>query len=139
MGALTVRARSHRAAWAWVAIALTPIVLGAGYGLMRLTDGQWPEARLVASVVAAVIVLIPPTAAVVIGFMDGDRISGRVALAVASALLACVGFALMIYVESRVALVMAAYAYAVAMVAVLSLAQAAARRRAPRRTTSPLA
>ncbi|MFM7213080.1 MAG: hypothetical protein ACKOYQ_13980, partial [Actinomycetota bacterium] len=93
----------HRAAWAWVAIVLTPIVLGAAYALMRWTDGQFEEARLVASVIAAVIALIPPTAAVVIGFLEGERVSGRVALAV------------------------------------LSLAQAAARRRAPRRPTSPLA
>ncbi|MFM9049791.1 MAG: hypothetical protein ACKOMX_07070 [Actinomycetota bacterium] len=84
-------------------LALTPVAMGVAYAPMRWTDGQFAEARLVASVIAAVIALIPPTAAVVIGFLEGERVSGRVALAV------------------------------------LSLAQAAARRRAPRRTTSPLA
>lgn len=136
MGGVVDRRDTARVAWAWVAVGLTPVGCATAWALLAGVDGQFPEARLVGSVVAAVIALIAPTAAVLLGFLSGDRASGRVALGLGSALLVCVGFALVSYVQSAVALAMATYSYAVAMVAVLAFAQAAARRRGPARTTS---
>lgn len=126
-------------AWAWACVALTPVGCAAAWALLTGVDGQFPEARMVGGIVASVIALMAPTAAVILGFLSGDRPSGRVALALGSALLVCVGFALVSYVQSTIALVMATYAYAVAMIAVLTLAQAAARRRGGPRATSPRA
>lgn len=139
MGAVGVDSRSSRLAWAWVAIGLSPIALGLALALAQSVDASFPEGRLVANVVAAVIAMIPPTAAILLGFLEGTRVSGRVALGIGSALMACVAFALITYVESMVSLVMAVFAYAVAMVAVLALAQSAARRRGAGRTMYPLA
>lgn len=139
MGAVGVDSRSSRLAWAWIAIGLSPIALVLALLLAQSVDASFPEGRVVANVVAAVVALIPPTAAIILGFMEGARVSGRVALAMGSALMVCVAFALVTFVESTVSLVMAVFAYAVAMVAVLALAQSVARRRGAGRTTYPLA
>ena len=139
MGGVVDGAARARTVWAWIAVGLTPVGCAVAWALVTGVDGQFPEARLVGSVVAAVVALIAPTAGVVLGFLSGDRPSGRVAMGLSSALLVCVGFALVAYVQSTVALVMAIYCYAVAMVAVLAFAQSAARRRGPTGVTSPRA
>jgi len=139
VGRLVARPPDSQVAWAWLAVLATPVGVGAAMVVARAVESQYAEARLVGSVVAAIVAVIAPTAAIVMGFLGLDRLWGRVALATGVVLLIAIGIAIYRFADSVAAIAFAAYAYAVAMVAVMALAASAARRRASSRLRSPLA
>ena len=132
MGAVTVAAttRPRLCPWAWTALCLPPVLAGGAVFLIAAVRGAFAEAVVVGWVVASILALSAPTAAVVLGLLAARRHerSSWLAMALGVLALAVVAAVLPQVVRSPVALAIAALAYAIAMFAVIVFAQAAARR-----------
>ena len=116
--------------WAWTALLLTPVFAGGAVFLIAAVRGAFPEAVVVGWVVASVLALSAPTAAVVLALLAARRHERSSWLALGLGVLALAGIAALLpqVVRSPVALAIAALAYAIAMFAVIVFAQAVARR-----------
>lgn len=132
MGAVTVAVttRPRLCPWAWTALCLTPVLAGGGVLLIAAVRGAFAEAVVVAWVVASILALSAPTAAVVLALVAARRHERSSWLVLGLGVLALVGVAALLpqVIRSPVVLALAALAYAIAMFAVIVFAQAVARR-----------
>ena len=121
---------SRLAGWAWSAVALVPVLVVAAGLLARAARGSFAEAAVVASVGASALALTAPTAAIVLGYLAVRRGEPRARMAVFVGVLCLVAVACLVslVMRSPVVLAMSAFAYAMAMFAVIAFVQAVARR-----------